>query len=234
VENKILYIIVAVVIIFAVSAGVYFTMGDRIFNVNPEKNNVMPLDSELKNQKSDFSGSENFEDIGDNNIGSEHGIKDAKEEERNVLANDDFSIILPQGWQGSPAPMGASAMAIKFNEEINDPAARKINFKSYFAISFDTLGDRSREEYVQYVKDSLNLLSPEVSFTQEKQIMVGKNDAYAVEIGIVQQGANFKVLMILVWGEEGDIWSLSLNTVEEKWDDYRSLFYQVALGFKIK
>jgi hypothetical protein len=247
-ENKILYIIVALAIIFAASVGIYLTTGDRFFSNGLDKGKGAFLNTESENQKSDFFGPndtgdnmeteklENEEDKVEDAEGGEmkDGKDDAKEEERNVLANEDFSIILPQGWQGSPPPIGASAIAIKLNETINDPAARKINFKSYFAISFDTLGDRSRGEYIQSIKDSLGGLSTEVNFTEEKQISVDGRDAYAVEIGIVQQGANFKVLMILVWGEKGDIWALSLNTVEEKWEDYRSLFYQTANDFQIK
>ena len=254
-EKKIfVYIIIALVIILCVGAGIYLINENKFFDNNIGENDISNLG--LESAQNDFLNivEDNIENVGgeqesgklkseenssfdkEDRIGDveENEINNKANEERNVLANDDFSIILPQGWRGSPAPGGVSAIAINVDEEINDPAAKKINFKSYFAITYDTLGDRSREEYIQYVKDNLNLLFTEINLTEEKQITVGENDAYAIEFGITQQGANFKVLMILVWGKKGDVWVLSLNTVEDKWEDYKSLFYQAADGFQIK
>jgi hypothetical protein len=212
-RNKTLIYTIVLLVILGVAAGIHFTREDTSFDndqgkeIDVEPNVGQENDPEtkkLENEESDSFG-----------VGSE-GVDEIKmEEDRKVLANEDFSITLPQGWEGRPAPMGASAMAIDINEEVTDPAAKKINFQSYFAISYDTLQDRSREEYVQYIKDSLTVVSPEVNFAEEKQI-------------------DFKVLMILVWTDGEDVWTLSLNTTENKWEEYKDLFYQTADNFQIK
>ena len=154
--------------------------------------------------------------------------------ETNALANDDFSMILPKGWKGSPAPAGAIAMAVNVDENVTDTAAAKINFKSYIAVSFDTLQERSREEYIEYTKDSLRQIFPATNFSQERQIIVDGKNAQAIEIGLIQHGVNFKVLMVLIWDEGEDIWILSLNTTEDKWEEYKILFSRVVESFKIK
>ena len=165
-------------------------------------------------------GSENRED---NLVGGE-----------NVLVTDDFSINPPQGWEARPAPMGASAMAVNVDENVTDSGAKKINFRSYFAVSYDTLQGRSQEDYIQYIKDALKQSSPSASFSQEKQITVDGRDAYAMEIEITQQGANFKVLMIVVWAEGGDVWVISFNTTKDKWQEYANLFSQTVDSFTLK
>ena len=155
-------------------------------------------------------------------------------EQENVLATDDFSINLPQGWEARPAPMGASAMAVNVDENVTDPGAKKINFRSYFAVSYDTLQGRSQENYIQYIKDALKQSSPSASFFQEKQITVDGRDAYAMELEITQQGVNFKVLMIMVWAEGEDIWIISFNTTKDKWQEYANLFSQTVSTFSLK
>ena len=219
-RNKALIYTVVLLVVLSVGAGIYLTREG------------MSSDNDLETKKSE---SEESNLPGDPiNVGGD-GVNEIKtEEDGKVLASDDFSISLPQGWEGRPAPMGASAMAINVNEEINDPAAQKINFQSYFAISYDTLQERSREEYIQYIKDSLTPISPEVNFTEEKQMTIGDKDAHAIEIEITQQGVDFKVLLILVWTDGEDVWTLSLNTIEGKWGEYKDLFYQTADNFQIK
>jgi len=58
---------------------------------------------------------------------------------QNKLVTDDFEVTLPAGWEKTAPAIGASAMAVNRNEKLDDPAAQKINFKSYLAVSYDTL-----------------------------------------------------------------------------------------------
>lgn len=154
--------------------------------------------------------------------------------EENVLIKDSFSISIPQGWEETQAPMGVSAIAVNTSEEVNDPAAQKINFRSYLSVSYDSLQGKNKEEYIKYVKSSLEQLSTDVNFIEDKQIMVGGKEAQAMEIEIIQQGVNFKVLLVLIWGENEDIWVMGFNTTKDKWGEYNSLFYQTASTFQIK
>ncbi|KKQ96030.1 MAG: hypothetical protein UT22_C0044G0011 [Parcubacteria group bacterium GW2011_GWC2_39_11] len=59
----------------------------------------------------------------------------SSEQSQNKLITDDFEINLPEGWRKTAPAMGSSAMAVNADEQLNDPAAQKINFRSYFAVS---------------------------------------------------------------------------------------------------
>jgi hypothetical protein len=156
------------------------------------------------------------------------------EEKNQVLATDDFSIDLPNGWRKTEATMGVSAMAINFEEEIKDPAAQKINFKSYFAVTYDTLGEKSLNDYLQTAKNELGKVASNVVFTEDQDITINGRPAHATEVELTQQGVDFKVLIVLVKGEGDDVWVLSLNTTKSSWDEYKEMFYSVADSFNLK
>lgn len=154
--------------------------------------------------------------------------------EENVLVTDDFSIERPEGWEQMSAPMGVSAIVVNVNEQITDPEAKKINFRSYFSVSYDTLQGKTEPEYFNYIKNSLTQALPEIKFTQEKQITINNDKAQALEADLTQQGVDFKVLMVITKGQGSDVWIISFNTLKSKWDGYKDLFYQTAGTFRLK
>ncbi|MBU1922454.1 hypothetical protein KKD84_04540, partial [Patescibacteria group bacterium] len=127
-----------------------------------------------------------------------------------------------------------AAIAVNQNETIKNEAARRINFTSYFSVSYDSLQERTKEEFVQYVKGALAQVASNINYTLEKDIAVDSMDAHALEFELTQQGADFAVLMVLVYGDNGDVWAVSFNTVKEKWDEYKPMFYQTADSFRLK
>ena len=200
-NKKIIYIAIALIAIFGIVAGIYLTKEDKLPN-----------------------GGLNNEIIEENNF-TNNGT-DQKTEE-NLLVKDDFSINVPEGWQETAAPQGISAMVVNINEEVTDPAAKRINFKSYFSISYDSSQGRSREEYLEYTKNILEQSIPEIVFTHQ--------EAQAIEAEITQQGVDFKVLIVMVNGVgEEDIWAISFNTTKDKWNEYKDLFYETAGSFLAK
>ena len=130
--------------------------------------------------------------------------------------------------------MGASAMAVNANESINDPAAQKINFKSYFAVSYDTLQGKSMSEYEQIVKSGLQQTISNVVFTKEQDMTINGKSAHALEAELTQQGVNFKILLVVVRGQGDDVWVMSFNTTKSSWDGYKETFYGVANSFNLK
>ncbi len=150
---------------------------------------------------------------------------------QNKIITDDFSVNLPDGWEQTSPGMGISAMAVKINEEIGDPAAQKINFQSYFAVVYDTLQGKSIKEYLQTVKNQLLQVVPDVVFNKEQDIMINGKPAHTIEAELVQQGINFKVLMVLIEGKEGDVWTISFNTTKSNWEENGEIFYSVANSF---
>ncbi len=153
---------------------------------------------------------------------------------QNKLVTDDFEISLPVGWQQAAPPVGASAMAVDNNEEISDPAAQKINFKTYVAVSYDTLQGKSLSEYLQSIKGQLQQALPGTVFSQEHDAVINSRTARAFEVDLTQQGASFKILIVAIKGEDDDVWTMSFNTLQNSWMAYQETFSGIANSFKLK
>ena len=168
-----------------------------------------------------------------------HGntAKESSEEAKqpqNKIITDDFSINLPTGWKQTTAAMGASAMAVNANEDINDPTAQKINFKSYLAVSYDIFQGKNMNDYLQTVKNGLSQTISNVIFIKEQDMTINGRPAHAIEMELIQQGVNFKILMVVVKGQGDDAWVISFNTIKSGWDGYKETFYNVANSFSLK
>jgi len=156
------------------------------------------------------------------------------EQSQNKLATNDFEVGLPTGWRQTAPAMGVSAMAVNANEHIDDPAAQKINFKSYFAVSYDTLQGKNISEYAQTVKSGLQQAISNSIFTKEQDMTINGRSARAMEVELTQQGVNFKVLMVIVKGQGDDFWVMSFNTTKSSWEGYKETFYDIANSFSLK
>ncbi|MBI5071991.1 hypothetical protein HZB93_03845 [Candidatus Falkowbacteria bacterium] len=152
----------------------------------------------------------------------------------NVFANDNFSLTYPVGWRSVPAMTGVSAMIVKGNENITDPEAKKMNFQSYLAVSYDSSEGKTKDEVVEYLKTELRSAIPEAVFSQEKFLTINQRDAYAMEMTFRQSGIDFHVLMIAVWGKGNDLWILSYNTLDSLWQGYTSDFEKMTQSFIVK
>jgi len=150
----------------------------------------------------------------------------------NVLAKNDFSIEIPEGWAESAASAGVSAIVVNAGEEVTDPAAEKINFRTYYAVTYDVLGGKTQEEYPQYFKEALEESVPGIEFVAEGALE-GK-DAYAIQADISQQGADFRIWFVIYKGEGDGIWIVSFNTPKSSWEGYKDLFYRVAASFEVR
>jgi hypothetical protein len=160
--------------------------------------------------------------------------EEQKENQEAFIVKDDFSILLPEGWIETASPQGVSAMAINAEEEITDPEVEKINFRTYYSVTYDTLQGRTMESYAEYVKDSLGQVLVNVDFIKEEAVELDGRDTYTIEMEIQQQGIDFKVSMFLIKGEGDDLWLVSFNTVQNNWDQYQDLFREIAASFETK
>ncbi len=155
----------------------------------------------------------------------------------NKLVTDDFEINIPEGWIKSEPVAGTVAMAVNTKESINDPAAQKINFKSYIAVSRDTLDAfqvKTLADYLQLTKEELLKAFPEAVFSNEKDVVINDQSARAMEIDLSQQDLAIKVLFLLIKGDGDDVWVVSFNTAKSAWDGYKEIFQNVANSFKLK
>jgi len=153
---------------------------------------------------------------------------------QNKLVTDDFEVTLPAGWEKTAPAIGASAMAVNRNEKLDDPVAQKINFKSYLAVSYDTLQGKGMSEYLQTVKNGLSQIVSNVVFTNEQDVMINGRSAHALEAELAQQGVNFKILMVVITGQGEDVWVMSFNTIKSSWDGYQETFSDMVQSFSLK
>ncbi|MDD5043607.1 MAG: hypothetical protein PHD51_02970 [Patescibacteria group bacterium] len=154
--------------------------------------------------------------------------------DNSILDKADFSIMLPAGWRETSAPPGVSVMAVNAREKITDPEAQKINFQTNFSVSYDTLGDRTREEYVEYFKNTLKQVVPEVVFTGEQVKTINGRDFLLIEATVKQRGVDFGAAVALTAGGSNDIWAISFNATKSNFTSYGELFDKILGSFKIK
>ncbi len=152
----------------------------------------------------------------------------------NVFATDDFSLTYPVGWRSVPAMTGVSAMIVKGNENITDPEAKKMNFQSYLAVSYDSAEGKTKDEVVEYLKNELRSAVPDAVFSRENFLTINGREAYATEVTFRKSGVDFHVLMIAIWGKGNDLWILSYNTLDSLWQGYTSDFEKMTQSFIIK
>lgn len=150
------------------------------------------------------------------------------------IITGDFSINLPVGWKEISPVTGTLAMAFNANEVVKDLKAQDIGFKSYFAVSPDTLQEKNMDDYFQALKNALSQNVPNVVFTEEQDKIINGKSAHAIEAELTQQEIDFKVLMVVIPGQEKNLWILSFNTLEDNWDEYEEIFYSVADSFVSK
>ena len=153
---------------------------------------------------------------------------------QNKIITDDFSIDLPQGWSKNQQALGASAMAVNVNEEIIDPAIKKINFKTYYAVSYDQKKGKNLVEYMQKVKDDLKQAALDVVFADEKEMTINGNAGRALEAELNKQGVDFKVLIVIISGKGDDVWAISFSTAKSNWEKYQETFSNIANSFALK
>lgn len=161
-------------------------------------------------------------------------VKENSLSKKNLLEKDDFSVVLPNGWKEISAPTGVSALVINDQEEMTDPAVKRINFKSYFAIKYDVLGERTKEDYINAIKETVQIVATGIKFIQETSAKVNGQEAYLIEGEVSQQGVDFKVLLVIIEGKDKGMWVISLNATKSNWDNYKNLFNQIINSFKLK
>lgn len=150
------------------------------------------------------------------------------------IVTDDFSINLPTGWEETTSTQNISVTAVNIGERIDDSAAQKINFKTYFAVAYEALKERSVNEYIKVFKDFLAMSIPGTVFTKEQDISINGKSAHAIEMELIQDGVGLKVLSVIIEGRGGNVWVMSFNTTKKNWNGYKEMFYSIANSFSLK
>jgi hypothetical protein len=143
---------------------------------------------------------------------------------------DDFEFIPPQGWIRTEIP--STLVAYRNQEEKHEigSAADKINFKSYFAVSFDSSKGQSIDQIMDLVKLQTSSVAPSIIFGPVTEKVVNGMPMKTVEADLVMQDTDFKVLMAVILNGS-KYYTVSFNTTAAKWGEYRDVFYGVLDSF---
>lgn len=153
----------------------------------------------------------------------------------NKYEGEDFSIVIPEGWDKSQQPLPGTLLALYKNKEdhTDNPNAQKINFKSYMAISFDRTQGKTKSQILDMIKQSLLQISPNAKINALPEETVDNQTTDLLEINLTQQDVNFKVLVaVIIKGDK--YFTLSANTTEKKWASYRQDFYKALKSMILK
>jgi hypothetical protein len=154
--------------------------------------------------------------------------------ESRLLAQEAFSLEAPANWKESPSLPGVSLMMVNSTETSERPEVKKINFRSYFSISYATLKEKNLAEYTAYLKDQLTRMVSGITFQDLESAVIDGRPAHVFSADLNQQGVDFKLLMFVAAGENKDVWLISFNTLAENLSGYEDLFFQVAESFRAK
>lgn len=149
--------------------------------------------------------------------------------------HDDFIIIPPAEWIQSQTP-GTLATFYNMDEQHpNDSAAAKINFKSYTAVSFDTLVGQTLDEVNTKIIQDIQSSIPSVESVSVSDETINGLPARFNVLTMTQQEVDYQVLVVVVLDEVHDrYYIISGNTTAKKWNQYEAEFMQTARSLVIK
>lgn len=154
--------------------------------------------------------------------------------EKNFLENEYFSIQIPEGWtENRNIFPGTLAMMTNPNEKITDPTIQKLGFRSYFAIVYEYNLENNFEAFIDYAKQGLSNDQTGVVIENEKELVINEKPAYLLEGKVTQEGADFKVFIVLVKGMGLDVWMITFNTVLDNWQKDEDTFYKTINSFNV-
>ncbi|MCK9187012.1 MAG: hypothetical protein PHS16_01705 [Candidatus Colwellbacteria bacterium] len=228
-KNKIIYIILSVLVI---SGFILFINGDLFVKRDVAENN------ENISEQQDKNNEDQLEESLTSTESEQTEQLSASQESQTVLSGnnivtDNFQITPPPGWESRPPQEGILAIAVNTNEVLNNSGAENIGFRSYFAITKDNLQGQTKEEYINFISNELKKISSSVSIEKIWATKIDGKDASALEISLTQQSVDFKALIFLIWDEE-DIWTVSFNTITDKWSEYEDKFFLSGSSFQLK
>lgn len=178
---------------------------------------------------------------GGSSVDEEKETEPKKEEilKETRLIKDDFEITLPPGWEEAASPPeSVLVMGIDSREDVSAGIFKKLDFRTNFSIK-----SKSRQQYtgisdlgayVESIKTSLAQAIPGINFTREEQKTISGNRAIFVECESMQQGADFKTLLVFIETSDLVVYALSFNSFLDSWAKYQDSFYQIAESFKLK
>ena len=204
-KKQSMVIIIAIVII-GVGVVIYFiTQGTKTENANQNNNQAQLVTNSVSN------------------------TSDAATQE-NTYIGDDFTLLKPADWMQSQ--ISGTLVSFHNSNEVQPEgsAARKINFKSYMAVSFDMTNERLLPEINDFLIAQIKASFPSAELTASTDETVDGQPAKFNVFTMSQQEVDIIVLLAVIY--KGDkYYTISGNSTTDKWTEYKDMFYQTARSF---
>lgn len=200
--KKPLIIIVVIIVVIGIGAAVYFATQSEDANTN------VPVNSA---NQTNISAATNTAST-DKYVG------------------EDFTILQPAGWAQSQISGTLVSFHNTSEAHPEGSAAKKINFQSYLAVSFDMLNERSLAEINDLTIDQIKTSIPSTEVITSSDETIDGQPAKFNVFTMNQQEVDLTVFIMVI--SKGDkYYAISGNTTTDKWTEYEDLFYQIARSF---
>jgi len=205
--KKPLIIVIIVIVVVGVGAAVYFFTKSEDTNTNTPTNSASQTNT---------------------NTSAATNVESAKR-----YIGDDFTILNPADWTQSQVT-GSLVSFHNANEvQPEGSAAKKVNFLSYMAVSFEMANERSLTEINDFVSAQIKASVPSAEPVSSKDETVDGQPAKFNVLTMTQQEVDITVFLAVIL--KGDkYYTISGNTTTDKWTEYKDLFYQTARSFVFK
>jgi hypothetical protein len=151
------------------------------------------------------------------------------------IITNDFQLSLPFGWETEePAPENFVLKAIYKQNESNDYSARRIGYKTNLYIAQEELNGKTVVEYIEVLKENIKKIKGEILFHSENETSFNNNKAYLIDVESKENNIEFKSILGVIQGQDGEVWVMSFNTPKLDWDILAPQFYGVLDSFKIR
>lgn len=170
---------------------------------------------------------------GTDNENANANVSNTNQVTQSRYTGDTFSILPPEGWE-QKSIQGTLVAFEDPGDSYSEGSVETTNqFRSYVAVVFDNVHERTLAEIVELNKDATIQVNPSTTFSNETSETIDGQPATILEGQITQQDINFSIFMAFLM-KDNRYFVITGNTVTDKWDDYKTSFYSVARSFQFE
>ncbi|MFA6304412.1 MAG: hypothetical protein WCV73_02565 [Patescibacteria group bacterium] len=158
--------------------------------------------------------------------------QEAQSVERTITKTS-FNILAPTGWAEIVAPANTSLLIVNTAEKFPNPILEKLNFKTYYALTDKSLNGSDLSGFIAETKTQLAGLYPLMKLEPLPSRLVNGKEVKIFGGEMVEQGAQFKMMLAFFAGKNNDAWTLSFNTGADNWEVYQPVINSVIDSFKL-
>ncbi len=149
-----------------------------------------------------------------------------------VFIGDDFVLKLPLGWEATtPVPGTVATVFNKSEDNSKNPAAAKINFKSYIAVTF-VINKKTLDQTITDLQAEIAKQITKPSFSKPQDLTIDNMPGKTFEASFNKDGMDFVVILGLVKNND-KTFIVSGYTLSERWEQNKPTFLEAIKNFKI-